>query len=164
MPLLEIIHSLIKFLATWCLYVWFHSGNENLWRGCISNKLWQPFLFPRWRVWKYLCHYLFYSWEHEFLVNHKSKYRNKSPSFWIYYVTDLGHIYKSNGGIWFCDKTCVWKGYGICETTMYKICQLISLLHSCTIDSLPKIWWMHLGLCISNIDYNENLKSCLLFI
>jgi hypothetical protein len=63
-PLLEAIHLLIKFSQLRDVIVWFHSNSENLWKGHISNVLWQPILFRRWCVWKFPCLHQFYSWKH----------------------------------------------------------------------------------------------------
>jgi hypothetical protein len=40
MPLLEAICSLIKFAQLRDVCLWFHSSNEDLWRGCVLHVLW----------------------------------------------------------------------------------------------------------------------------
>jgi hypothetical protein len=101
MPLLDAIHSLIKFSQ---LRDVFMCEFITIMKICelgmyILNVLWQPILFPRWCVSKFPCPYQFCSWEHKSLVDHKFKYMNKSLSFWVCRTTGLGHICKSNWGI-----------------------------------------------------------------
>jgi hypothetical protein len=128
MPLLEVVHSLIKFFQLCDVFVCDFVATMKICEfGMYISVLWQPILFPRWCVLKFPCPYQFCSWEHKPLVEHKSKYKNKSLSFWVCWATTcLGHICKSDWGIRFHDKTCVWKGCGICETKMYRSFQSIS--------------------------------------
>jgi hypothetical protein len=70
MPLLEVVHFLIKFAHfVQCVCV-IYCSNQNLWKGCISNLLRHSFLIPRWCVYEFpnlnqLC-----SWKHKLLLDY----------------------------------------------------------------------------------------------
>jgi hypothetical protein len=77
MPLLEVVHSLIKFAQTCSVFVWFYCNNQDLWKGCISNVLWHSFFIPRWCVYEFpnlnqLC-----SWKHKLLLDYSYEYKNR---------------------------------------------------------------------------------------
>ncbi len=152
MPLLGVVYSLIKISQLHDVFVCFHSSNEILWRGCILDVLWQPILFPRWCVWKFPCTYQFCSWKHKSLMDHISKCKNKSFNFSTCWVSCLDHICKLDWGIWFCDKTCMKRLRHLWNDNVQNL--PINLLQTSNANSQTKIWWMHLGLCASNIGCN----------